>query len=55
MDLVPLMLVGVSITGSGARFILPRAGMSVPEIAPTDATHVRFLPLIEGFLLLLFA
>ena len=50
MDLVPLMLVGVSITGSRARFILPRAGVPMPEIALADATHVGSLPLIEGFL-----
>ena len=50
MDPVPPMLVGVSITGSGARFVLPRAGVPVPEIAPADATHVSSLPLTEGFL-----
>ena len=54
MDPVPPMLVGVSITGSGARFALPRVGVPVPEIAPADATHVSFLPLTEGFLLLLY-
>ena len=48
------MLVGVSITRSGARFILPRAGVPVPEIAPADATHVSSLPLIEGFSSLFF-
>ena len=50
MDPVPPMLVGVSITGSGAHLTLPRAGTPVPEIAPADATHVSFLPMIEGFL-----
>ena len=46
---VPPMLVDVSITGSGARFILPKAGVPVPEIAPADATHVSSLPLMRAF------
>ena len=55
VNLVSPMLVGLSITGIGTCFLLPRVGMPLPEIAPADATHVSFLPLIEGFLLLLFA
>ena len=49
------MLMGLSITGSGTHFLLPRADMPLLEIAPAYATHVSFLPLIKGFLLLLFA
>ena len=49
MNPMPRMLVGVSIIRSGARFILPRVGVPVPEIAPADATHVSSLSLIEGF------
>ena len=51
MDPVTPILMGMSITGSGTHFVLPRAGVSVPEIAPADATHVSSLPLTEGFLL----
>ena len=30
---IPPMLVGLSITGSGTRFLLPRAGVPLPEMA----------------------
>ena len=46
---VPPMLVGLSIRGLGTCFLLPQAGMPLPKIAPTDATHVSPLPLIKGF------
>ena len=52
---MPSMLVRLLITRSGTCFLLPMAGMPLLEIAPTNATHVSFLPLIEGFHLLLFA
>ena len=51
MDPVTPILMGMSITGSGTHFVLPRAGVSAPKIAHADATHVSLLPLFEGFFL----
>ena len=51
MDPMPSILVGLLITGLRTHFILPRVGVPVLEIAPTDATHVSSLPMTEGFLL----
>ena len=49
---VPPMLYGLSITGTGTRFSLPRAGMPLLDVDPTDATHINLLTLFGFFLFL---
>ena len=51
--MVPLILYGLSITGAGTRFPLPRAGIPLSDVDPMDATHVSLLTLFELFLLYL--
>ena len=43
MNPVPPMLVGLLIMGSGTRFLLPRAGMPLPEMAPILGSLIDLL------------
>ena len=54
VSIVPPMLYGLSIMGRGTHFPLPRAGMLLSDVVPTDATHVSLLTLSGFFPLTLF-
>ena len=55
MSTMPPLLYGLSITGTGTRFPLPRAGMPLSDVDPADATHVSLLTLFGFFFFFLFS
>ena len=49
---MPPILYGLSITGTGTHFPLPRAGTPLLDMDPVDATYVSLLTLFGCFFFL---